>query len=102
MRRLGDVKPGDTPQTRELARLVISKVAVDPEMSNNAYLLRCADDSLYCGWTVDLPKRLAARYALMAPLIDWLCGAVDLDFSPVAVIPEGYSWPGMPISSCIR
>ncbi|HKY92517.1 MAG TPA: DUF2461 domain-containing protein [Nevskiaceae bacterium] len=28
----------------------------------------------------DLPKRLAARYALMAPLLDWLCGAVDLDF----------------------
>lgn len=25
------------------------------------YLLRCADDSLYCGWTVDVPKRLAAH-----------------------------------------
>ena len=25
------------------------------------YLLRCADDSLYCGWTVDLDKRLKAH-----------------------------------------
>ena len=25
------------------------------------YLLRCADDSLYCGWTTDLEKRLAAH-----------------------------------------
>jgi predicted GIY-YIG superfamily endonuclease len=25
------------------------------------YLLRCADDSLYCGWTVDLEKRLEAH-----------------------------------------
>jgi putative endonuclease len=25
------------------------------------YLLRCADDSLYCGWTVDLARRLAAH-----------------------------------------
>lgn len=28
----------------------------------------------------DLPRRLAARYAVMTPLLDWLCGAVDLDF----------------------
>jgi putative endonuclease len=25
------------------------------------YLLRCADDSLYCGWTTDLQRRLAAH-----------------------------------------
>src|SRR3954469_7474939 len=25
------------------------------------YLLRCRDDSLYCGWTVDLDKRVAAH-----------------------------------------
>jgi putative endonuclease len=25
------------------------------------YLLRCADDSLYCGWSVDLGRRLAAH-----------------------------------------
>ena len=27
------------------------------------YLLRCADGSLYCGWTVDLERRLAAHAA---------------------------------------
>jgi putative endonuclease len=27
------------------------------------YLLHCADGSLYCGWTVDLEKRLAAHNA---------------------------------------
>ena len=25
------------------------------------YLLRCADGSLYCGWTVDVPSRVAAH-----------------------------------------
>jgi putative endonuclease len=27
------------------------------------YLLRCADDSLYCGWTTDVERRLAAHEA---------------------------------------
>jgi putative endonuclease len=27
------------------------------------YLLRCADDSLYCGWTTDLERRLVAHRA---------------------------------------
>jgi putative endonuclease len=27
------------------------------------YLLRCADDSLYCGWTVDLDRRVARHEA---------------------------------------
>ncbi|HEY8637704.1 MAG TPA: GIY-YIG nuclease family protein [Solirubrobacteraceae bacterium] len=27
------------------------------------YLLRCRDDSLYCGWTVDLDRRVAAHSA---------------------------------------
>ena len=25
------------------------------------YLLRCADDTLYCGWTTDILRRLAAH-----------------------------------------
>ena len=25
------------------------------------YLLRCADGTLYCGWTVDLERRIAAH-----------------------------------------
>ena len=27
------------------------------------YLLRCGDDSLYCGWTTDVDRRLAAHRA---------------------------------------
>lgn len=27
------------------------------------YLLRCVDGTLYCGWTVDVEKRLAAHNA---------------------------------------
>lgn len=27
------------------------------------YLLRCSDDSLYCGWTTDVERRLAAHQA---------------------------------------
>ena len=29
----------------------------------HVYLLRCADDSLNCGWTTDLDRRLAAHCA---------------------------------------
>ena len=28
---------------------------------NYVYLLRCSDDTLYCGWTTDLEKRVAAH-----------------------------------------
>jgi glyoxylase-like metal-dependent hydrolase (beta-lactamase superfamily II) len=37
----GQVKPGSGPDVRELTHLTITKVAVDPQMSNNCYLLRC-------------------------------------------------------------
>ena len=37
----GDVTPGGPPDVRELTHLTVTKVAVDKEMSNNAYLLRC-------------------------------------------------------------
>lgn len=37
----GAVRPGGPPDVRELADLVITKVAVDPKMSNNCYLLQC-------------------------------------------------------------
>ena len=38
----GEVSPGGPADTREAGDLVITKVAVDEEMSNNCYLLRCA------------------------------------------------------------
>lgn len=31
------------------------------EKDNYTYLLRCADGSLYCGWTNDLTKRMSAH-----------------------------------------
>jgi len=39
----GDVSPGGEAQTRTTGSLQITKVAVDPQMSNNCYLLRCTD-----------------------------------------------------------
>ena len=30
---------------------------------NYVYLLRCSDESLYCGWTTDLEKRVATHNA---------------------------------------
>jgi len=37
----GEVSPGGPADTRELAALTITKVAVDEKMSNNCYLLTC-------------------------------------------------------------
>ncbi|MEX0428902.1 MBL fold metallo-hydrolase [Nocardioides sp. DS6] len=37
----GAVKPGGPADVRELEHLTITKVAVDEQMSNNCYLLRC-------------------------------------------------------------
>ena len=44
----GRVTPGGPADTRELADLIISKLAVDVQMANNVYLLRCraTDDQL--------------------------------------------------------
>ena len=38
----GDVSPGGEPDVRTLGCLRVTKVAVDPEMSNNCYLLHCS------------------------------------------------------------
>ncbi len=37
----GAVSPGGPHDVRDLTHLTVTKVAVDPEMSNNCYLLRC-------------------------------------------------------------
>jgi glyoxylase-like metal-dependent hydrolase (beta-lactamase superfamily II) len=37
----GEVTPGGRPDVRELSKLIVTKVAVDPQMSNNCYVLRC-------------------------------------------------------------
>lgn len=33
----------------------------DKHSTNYVYILRCADDTLYCGWTTDLIARIAAH-----------------------------------------
>ena len=39
----GEVSPGGEPDRRTAGSLQITKLAVDPQMSNNCYLLRCTD-----------------------------------------------------------
>jgi hypothetical protein len=39
----GDVSPGGDPDVRRLGCLTLTKVAVDPEMSNNCYVLHCSE-----------------------------------------------------------
>src|SRR5215212_759720 len=39
----GEVTPGGDPQRRTAGSLEITKLAVDKQMSNNCYLLRCLD-----------------------------------------------------------
>jgi glyoxylase-like metal-dependent hydrolase (beta-lactamase superfamily II) len=59
----GHVSPGGPADTRALPHLTITKVAVDPEMSNNCYLLRChATDEL-------LLVDAAAEPEVLLPLI---------------------------------
>ena len=57
----GDVTPGGAPDTRELAGLTITKLAVDEQMSNNCYLLRCTStgDQLLVDAAAE-PERLLA------------------------------------------
>jgi len=57
----GEVSPGGPPDTRELAQLIITKLAVDPDMSNNCYLLRsrATDEQILIDAAAD-PDRLRA------------------------------------------
>src|SRR5690349_24930051 len=56
----GEVTPGGTPDVRELSKLIITKVAVDPEMSNNCYALRCraTDEQVLIDAAADAPTLL--------------------------------------------
>jgi glyoxylase-like metal-dependent hydrolase (beta-lactamase superfamily II) len=55
----GDVSPGGDPDTRALGCLTLTKVAVDPEMSNNCYLLHCGEtDELVLIDAAAEPERL--------------------------------------------
>jgi glyoxylase-like metal-dependent hydrolase (beta-lactamase superfamily II) len=56
----GEVSPGGDAQTRTAGPLEITKVAVDPQMSNNCYLLRCTDtgDQVLIDAADDAPRLL--------------------------------------------
>jgi glyoxylase-like metal-dependent hydrolase (beta-lactamase superfamily II) len=56
----GEVTPGETPDIRELSKLIITKVAVDPQMSNNCYVLRCraTDEQVLIDAADDAPTLL--------------------------------------------
>ena len=57
----GAVKVGGEPDVRELTHLTITKVAVDEQMSNNAYLLRCHEtgDQVLIDAVAEPPRLLA-------------------------------------------
>lgn len=56
----GNVTPGGIPDVRELSHLIITKVSVDPQMSNNCYVLRCraTDQQLLIDAADDAPTLL--------------------------------------------
>jgi glyoxylase-like metal-dependent hydrolase (beta-lactamase superfamily II) len=56
----GKVTPGGTPDIRELSKLIITKVAVDDQMSNNCYVLRCraTDEQVLIDAAADAPMLL--------------------------------------------
>jgi len=58
----GHVTPGGDPAVRRLAALTITKIAVDPEMANNCYLLRCetTGDQALVDAADDAPRLLEA------------------------------------------
>jgi glyoxylase-like metal-dependent hydrolase (beta-lactamase superfamily II) len=56
----GEVTPGGTPDVRELSKLIVTKLAVDPQMSNNCYVLRCraTDEQVLIDAADDAPALL--------------------------------------------
>src|SRR5205085_2667003 len=73
------------------------------------YLLRCADDSLYCGWTVDVERRLtahaagrASRYTASRLPVE-LAASWELD-DPSAAPPVGLhpTNGGLEVRCCIQ
>lgn len=56
----GDVSPGGAADVRTIGCLTITKVAVDPEMSNNCYLVHCdeTDELVLVDAAADAPRLL--------------------------------------------
>jgi len=56
------LKPGQAPGGATYTR-VLGATGENADRVAYVYLLRCGDGSLYCGWTTDLDRRLAAHAA---------------------------------------
>jgi glyoxylase-like metal-dependent hydrolase (beta-lactamase superfamily II) len=56
----GEVSPGGEPHRRTAGSLEITKLAVDPQMSNNCYLLRCSEtgDQVLIDAAAEAPRLL--------------------------------------------
>ena len=66
------------------------------------YLLRCADDTLYCGITNDLDKRLAAHNAGIAAKYTRSRGPVELVFTESCIDRSSASKREMEIKKLTR
>jgi glyoxylase-like metal-dependent hydrolase (beta-lactamase superfamily II) len=119
----GKVRVGGTPDVRELAQLVITKVAVGP-MDNNAYLLRCrqTDEQLLIDAandtetllrvigdgglaTVVTTHRHADHWQSLPEIVDrtgasTVAGEADADELPVAVSKRAKDGDRVPVGSC--
>ena len=71
-------------------------------MSWFCYLLRCADDTLYCGITNDLEKRLAAHNTGMAAKYTRIRTPVELVFSETCADRSAASKREMQIKKLTR
>lgn len=58
---VADAEKSDIAQRTAEEGKSVEKTVETPAETNYAYLLRCADGSLYAGWTNDLEKRLTAH-----------------------------------------
>ena len=58
----GEVRPGGPAAVRRLGTLTLSKMAVDPQMHNNCYLLRCGEtgEQVLVDAAADAPRLLEA------------------------------------------
>jgi sugar-specific transcriptional regulator TrmB len=89
--------PG-TPTVVELesARAVLQLLTHDVARATRSVALLAPADAFPL-----LAPALRRPVSSSLPVELYSTGPVDLGFTPVAVVPEGYSWPGMPIVAVV-
>lgn len=88
----------DTPTVVEVesARAVLQLLTHDVARATRSVALLAPPDAFPL-----LAPALRRPVSSGLPVELYSTGAVDLDFSAVTVVPEGHSWPGMPIVSVV-